>query len=414
MRTTSRHIRIILPPALLALALAGAYALYATHPQSAARQVEERAWRVSVEPLRIASLAPTLTLYGQVESPRAARLKSALAAEVVALSAREGRAVNRGEVLLRLDERDRRLALRRREAEVREIAAQLDSERRRAARDRAALERERALLELARQSLARSRDLAARQLASDAAVDEAQSAVERQALAVQLREAELADAPTRLKALQARLRRAEAEREQAALDLSRAVVKAPFPAVVSRVEVAVGDRVAVGTPLVRLFDPEALEIRAQIPADRLGAVRAALAAGRPLRATLAADGAPRTAVLDRLAAEVDPQSGGVDGLFRFTASAPALPLGQFVDLLLELPPQAGVAAIPPQALHGLERVYVLREGRMRGVDVSLVGERRVGGKTRLLVRGAGLRSGDRLITTPLPNAIDGLKVTTGP
>ena len=53
---------------------------------------------------------------------------------------------------------------------------------------------------------------------------------------------------------------------------------------------------------------------------------------------------------------------------------------------------------------------------MVGVKVERLGERPAGGRggTRALVRSPELRSGDRVVVTQLPNALDGLKVTVMP
>ena len=51
-------------------------------------------------------------------------------------------------------------------------------------------------------------------------------------------------------------------------------------------------------------------------------------------------------------------------------------------------------------------------GRMQRVEVQRIGEARSSnGERQLLIAGDGLEPGSRLITTHLPNAITGLKVT---
>ncbi len=72
-----------------------------------------------------------------------------------------------------------------------------------------------------------------------------------------------------------------------------------------------------------------------------------------------------------------------------------------------------MVAVPYAALYGVDRLYVMHEDRMRGVRVEVVGEQRgADGSVRALVRGAELKAGDAVIVTQLPNAVDGLKVTT--
>ncbi|MCA8967854.1 MAG: hypothetical protein KDC48_23440, partial [Planctomycetes bacterium] len=113
----------------------------------------------------------------------------------------------------------------------------------------------------------------------------------------------------------------------------------------------------------------------------------------------------------RLAAEVERGSGGVDALFRVRGGAERLAMGRTVELVLALPPERGVVALPLEALYGTDRVFLLDGDRMREVAVERVGERRdEDGEVRVLLRGPALVEGARVVTTQLPNAIDGLRV----
>ena len=79
---------------------------------------------------------------------------------------------------------------------------------------------------------------------------------------------------------------------------------------------------------------------------------------------------------------------------------------------LKLPEQPGLIALPHEAIYGTDRVYTIDgESRMRPVRVERVGETRSGGGGSLvLIRADVLKPDDRIITTQLPNALDGLLV----
>jgi multidrug efflux pump subunit AcrA (membrane-fusion protein) len=407
----SRWLRRLLPIVLLGLAVAGFLLLRATRPVTPPVAAPEPAWRVQAVEIRPGRVAPHLWLYGTVEAPRQIELEAAVAAEVAQVPIREGQTVAAGATLAALDDRDLALILSQREAELRDLDAQIASEQARHIVQRDALRREQALLALAERALERARDLQRRNMASEAALDEARQVLERQALAVETRQLEVSDHPARLAQLQARRARAEALRDQARLDRERAIVTAPFPGLVTRVRVAPGDRVRIGDPLLALYPVADLELRAQIPFRHLPALRAALAADAPV-ATALVDGQPVQAVLERLGGQTDPGRGGLDALLRVTAGADVLAPGRVVALTLDLPPEDGVVALPFEALYGLNRVYRLDEGRLAAVAVEWVGERHEAeGRTVVLVRGPELRAGDRIVTTQLPNAVTGLKVT---
>ncbi|MFP4244651.1 MAG: efflux RND transporter periplasmic adaptor subunit [Ectothiorhodospira sp.] len=403
--------RRFLPLILLGLGVLGFTLLVITRPEQPPRSVAERTWRVNAEEIQPRSLAPRLTLYGHVQSPRSAGLQAAVTADVVRVPAREGRIAATGEDLVVLDDRELQLIQTQRAAEVKDLEAQLRALEQAQDRDQAALARERTLLELAQRDLERARDLQGRDLGSRSAVDEAQRAVEQQALAVANRELTVNDFPARADQLRARLDRARALAEQARLDLERTRIQAPFRGRIASVAVAPGERVRTGDPLVTLYDLDALEVRAAIPANYLPRVRAALEAGEEPTATGHVDGQEFALFLEDLAGESPGGSSGVEGILRVQGPADDLPLGRFITVELALPEQPDVVPLPFEALHGMDRVYRVEDGRMRGVNVQRVGEWiDPNGETRILVSGPGLEAGDRIVTTRLPNAMDGLRV----
>ncbi len=392
--------------ALLAVA-----ALYATRPKSAPVSAVEKAWPVAVETIRPADLEPHLTVYGRVETPRSATLTAAIAGDVNKLHIREGQDVSASEMLVEIDDSDYRLILAQREAELAEIEAQIDSENQRYATDLASLKYEESLLSLSRRAVKRAKDLADTSVGSQAQLDEARQGEARQALTVTERKLDIRNHSVRLAELEARRAKAQALRDRALLDLERTRITAPFAGRISRTEVSPGDRVRVGDRLLEMYDTEALEIRAQIPTRYVDVVNEALAEGQQLPVTGAFGRRTISAELDRLAGQVMPGSGGLDGLFRITEGSDLLQVGRTLELSLTLPRQAGVVAVPYEALYGTERVYKLVDGRMQGVVVERVGELRTStDQRRVLLRGPGLADGSQIIVTQLPNAVEGLRV----
>lgn len=405
--------RLLLPALVLAAASAGFIYLKSTRPDPAAAKTDEKRWFVAVERLEPQQLSPTLSLFGRVESPRVARIASPLQADVVEVPVREGEWVELGELLILLDEREQRLAVAQREADLASVEAQIESEKLRHRSNRSALKHQRELLELNRRQVERARNLRAKNLGSQSTLDDALLARERQALSITELEFSLAEHKNQLAQLEAQQRRAEAQRDQAALDLEWTRRLAPFSGRIAAVSVSPGDRVRVGDLLVELFERDSLEIRAQIPSRYLSEVQSALETGVALNARAHLGGEMVEVALARLAARVELGRGGVDGLFRIVEGADRLALGRTVELELALPPRERVYAVPFEAIYGTDRVYRMVEGRMRGINVERIGETRMaGGERRALIRGDELVPGDQLITTQLPNALDGIRVTT--
>jgi hypothetical protein len=137
----SRILRFILPITLLGVGVAVFLALTSSRPVDQPLNPTERSWPVEAVTVQRQPLAPTVRLYGRIESPHESRVRCALSTDVQEVWALVGQNVSKGEQLLRLDDLDVKLTLAQREAELTEIEAQIQSENTRYQTDRAALER---------------------------------------------------------------------------------------------------------------------------------------------------------------------------------------------------------------------------------------------------------------------------------
>ena len=407
----ARIVRVVLPVLILAAGIWGMTALVKSKPEREPLEAEERAWTVAAVAVEPGTVTPRLVLFARVDSPRITNLSSAVAADVVAVDVLEGQRASADDRLLALDDREVRLVLAQRDAEMARFEANLEHEMLRYRNDLAALEHEKALLEITRREVERARDLAERGVGSKASLDQARRDEERQILTVEQRKLAIREHDSRRKQIEAQLAQARAQRSRAMLDLDRTQVYPPFDGRITEVFVSPGDRVRPGDRLLTLYDTETVELRAQIPLRRLPVVRAALERGESLSARAVVDGREIRAVLHRLTALVDRGSGGADALFRVTEGNAWLQIGRTVEIILDLPPVRDAVTVPRGALYGTDRVFVIDGERMRSVDVERLGETRSGdGDDRLILRSPYLEASDRLIVTHLPNAINGLRV----
>lgn len=410
MSRVSTVLRWLLPVIILGVAGGVAALLVATRPQVTAEPAQERAWPVATTAVSVGAHQPVLRLQGFLESPRASTLTAAVNADVAAVPAREGDRVTAGDTLARLDDQELRLALEEREADVAELRSERRVEERRVELDRQELGWEEELLQLLGREVGRLEDLSRQQFASPSDLERAQQERTRQRLAVGERRFAVETAEQRLEQLDARLERARALRDRAALDLARTEVQAPFDARIAEVMVAPGDRVAPGEPLVRLYDADALEIRATVPRHALPAMRLARS-GPGVEASAEVDGTRVPVALSRFSGRADPGQGGVDALFRVDDGGDALVLGRFATLDVRLPPAPDTVVLPFEALYDAGRVYRVEDGRMRAVEVERVGRAELdNGERGVLVRAAALATGDRVVRTQIPQAMDGLRV----
>lgn len=402
--------KIILPVLIVAIAIGIFWGLVNTRPEAVQAKKEEKKWLVNAVAAKFETIAPEVTLYGRVETPRDAALKSALAADVDEVLVLEGTQVSAGQLLLRLDKTDQQLILDQRLADKAEIEAQIDSELRRFQRDKGLLTHQKALLDLTERAVERASRLEQSKLASQANLDEARANHEQQLLTLLQLQHDIDEHPARLAQLKAKRSRAEALAEQARVDLGRSEIRAPFAGRIATLNVAEGDRVRAGDALISVYDLAHLEVRAQIPGRYVNEVKRQLDQNKTLTASANIDGDKLQLQLVRLSGEVRMDSGGIDGLFALEPGREAVALGTFVELQLKLTPHHQVMVLPFPALYGLDNVYKIEDGYLKSVHIKRIGEVMRDGESWLLAQSDAIKAGDQIIATQLPNAITGLRV----
>lgn len=403
--------RVLIPGGILTLAVIIATTLVMSRPRATITESEEKSWIVSVIEAQPGAISPQITVYGKVESPFMTKLTAAVTADVNEVIVREGQTVHKDDLLLKLNSADYALQLKQRKAELAEIRAQINSELDRHQNDLLALEHEKSLLQLAQKEMQRAQSLHRDNLSTQAHIDEAEQNVVKQQLAVNSRELAVKDHHARLAQLKARATRAEALRDIAVLDVKRCKIRAPFTGKITMVNTSPGDRVKTGDTLIELYDYNTLEIRAQVPTQYESMINQALALGSAVTGFGNINNASVPVILDRLSGKITQGSGGLDGLFRVQQDNPQLQIGRTLELKLSLPAVDNALALPRESIYGSNRIYRLVENRMAALQVERIGEthNRNGGNF-VIVKSPEIKAGDKIITTQLPNAIDGLLV----
>ena len=399
----------ILPLLILFLAMSAFAYLKMSKPERVKPVAKEKVWQVDVITARPQSLAPTLTLYGEVETPdlvKAAAPGPGLVAEVLVSP---GDRVQQAQKLVSMDSRDFAAANLQAQADVTDIEAQMAEHELRYRSNLKSVKEEKNLLELAKQELKRIESLKRNNLSSDSALSDAREMLGRQELSLISKQLEVARYATTKQQLQARLDRARARLAETELAIERSEISAGFDAVVAEVPVTTGDRVRVSDVLVSLYPVDSMEVRSRIPATYQGEIQNALELGDSLSAVAKYAGRDIDLRLIRLAGTADPS--GIDAYFRINNGASRLRVGNLIKIELQRPQQQQVIAVPFRAIYGNNRVFLLQQGRMKAIDVESVGQYETEqGDSLLLIRSGQIQAGDQVIVTHLPNAVDGLRV----
>jgi HlyD family secretion protein len=380
-----RRVRRWLIPALLLLAVLAAVIIGLARRAPAVGVAEVREARPGEQQTELSAA-------GYVASKRRSIIAPLIPGRLVEVAVEEGEAVQEGQVLARLDDRDARVALQRAEAEVRAAQARLAAAQ---AQERNARRTEARTQRLAREGVIPRSQLQDVQTAARAA------------------EAELRGAEAQLTAIRRAL-------EAARLQLSHTVVRAPFAGTVAR---KLADEGAVLAPaaleqanlggIVELVDLRALEVQAEVSEEQLSRVESGQPAlvfldAFPDRVFRARAGTVRPAI-DRSKATAQVK---VEFL---SPPEGALPdMGAKVSFLSEeLSPEAVAAneqelRVPASAVvteEGQATVWVVEDGRLSRQPVR-VGER-LGDE---VVLEAGPPPGTQVVLAPEPRLRDGRRV----
>lgn len=216
-----------------------------------------------------------------------------------------------------------------------------------------------------------------------------------------------------LKQAKAMQRSAQSAFDQAKLDLSRTEIVAPFNALVLAKSVEVGSMAGTVGEVARLVSTDAFHVRVSVPVSQLSVLDIPGA-----EALVRIDGSD-TALPGRvisLLGDLDPDGRMARvlvevkdplGLQPENEERPKLLLGSYVAVDLvgdELP---GSVTIPRDALHNRDNVWIVRDDSTLEIrPVSVVWKNR-----DTVVIGSGLTAGERLITSSLSFAADGMAVS---
>ncbi|MDF1760278.1 MAG: HlyD family efflux transporter periplasmic adaptor subunit [Coxiellaceae bacterium] len=355
---------------------------------------------------------PQVKLYGVVESTRLAKQKAKFAGDVADVLVKEGQEVKKGQLLIRLGEGKKQLLVDQRQAEVQKIQGEMKVERQQNLTDRLALDHEKKIAEASLRELARMKQLIKNKYVSRTALDKSRAEYSRMELEITKRKHSLENHQHRLLQLQAQLKQAQALEGLAQVDLRDTKFLAPFDGKVNEVYVSEGGRVEPGNPVVEVLSFTGYRIRATLPNKYAMQVNEALSQKSAIEARAVWQNRLVAVTLRALSSQVDEGQVTKDVLFTIPGKKGYVALGQTVVVYLPLQPIKDTTAIPLSALHGNNRVYEIIDGKLSATEVKPVGDVfKRNGSHLVLVQSKALTTGDWVLTSELPEAVNGLAVS---
>jgi multidrug efflux pump subunit AcrA (membrane-fusion protein) len=375
------------------------------------RPAQERVMAVNTVEVQPETIAPVMTVFGEVQSRRRLELRASAGGRLVELSPgfEDGAAVAEGQLLARIDPTGAAAALSVARTDLSEAEAELrDAERAlEIARDELVAAREQA--ELRAQALARQEDLAERGVGTAAAVETAALAESSARQAVLTRRQAVADGESRVDQARNRLARVRIALSNAERDLEDTEIHAAFAGTLADVAAVEGGLVTPNERIATLIDPESLEVVFRVSTAQYA--RLLDDAGRlvraPVRVTLDVLGLDleATGQISRVGADVGEGQTGrriYAALETFAGFRP----GDFVSVHVQEPPLDGVARLPATAVDSAGTVLVVGpEDRLVVAETEVL--RREGDD--VIVAAAGL-AGERVVAERTPLVGPGIKV----
>lgn len=366
--------------AVLFLAVVVAWGLVITAPEPDQEAARESATTIRVMAIQKQRIRLQVRSQGNVVPEVESQLIPEVSGRVQWISPKlaAGGFFHEGDVLLRIDDRDYRTTLVRNQASV----------------ERAEAEHEHASFELAR-----LQELVTDRLISQAALE---SAIRTE------------------KTSRAALRDARASLDQARRDLSRTEILAPYDGLVISEQVDQGQFVTRGQSIASIYASDSVEILLPVADQQLAWLdvplgqRGDLPVKRRPDVVLYTDYAGRHyqwhGKLIRTEAGVDSRSRMVHAIARVENHAdstqPPLPVGLFVNAIIEGRDVDNVVSLPRAALRNRNQVLVVsNDNRLhyRSVDVLRFE------KDNVLIS-SGLESGETVNISPLQTVVDGMRV----
>ncbi len=376
-------IKISAPIAVLALGVVGVQAMIASKPEPEKTEDTQRLVSLFVDHVREDTVQLSIQSQGEVKARTEIELSARASGNIAAISPNfaDGGAFDKGDLLIQLDDQDYRLAVTRAEARVAEANVAVMTQKATA-------------------------DIKRRQWESTGRNTEPNP--------LQVNRPQVLEA-------EAKLRSANADLAEAQLNLKRTKVVAPFSGRVMERRVGLGAFVSASTPLGKIFATDIVEITLPLTDSQLAEL------DLPMGFVASADNAPPvtlqaevggkarswTGQISRVHAAVDPETRLINAVVEvvdpYSAAADngnPLAVGLFVTAQIRRRETTTAPVIPRSALRNANKVYVVNAEdklEIRTVDVLFSDNQQV------LIR-SGLNIGERVVTSTIASAVDGMLV----
>ncbi|WP_136659880.1 efflux RND transporter periplasmic adaptor subunit [Nitratireductor sp. XY-223] len=409
--------RVVLQVVLMMAVLGGSYVIMnriiESQPERSARTFRPTVYPVETVAVTPASNRPQLLLYGEVQAARSVELRPLVNGEIIAVNPdlKAGSHVAAGDELMEIDSFHFKGALSEARANLAQARATLAETEARIVAEKDQLEGAEMQLALAESDLKRAESLVESGTLTEKQVEDRRLIVSQREQAVsQRRNNQIIEDAKREQQI-ASIESLTWKVQQAERNLENTVLRAPFTGVVNSENAEPGRYVSSSDVVASLYDDEALEVRFTLTDAQYGRIStdADPLIGRAIGVVwvVGLSSYEYSGRIDRIAAEIASQRGGVEVVARLDPNSSPVQLrpGAFVEIDVPDRTYDSSFRIPETALFNGNEVFVVEDGKLarRIVEIAAFDGEDV------IVLG-GLQSGDVVMTTHLTQADDGVQV----
>ncbi len=369
-------------------------------------------YHVESKLIQYQDLQPTFKLIAKVSALDHTILKSSQSAKVEKILVKEGQMVSKNQVLMKLSEPELALHISQLQSEYTELGHNIDLHQATLKHLEQRYENQKNLLDIEKKAFERQQKLYQAKSIAKSTFDKASSTYTHAEMAHnqvrfewQKQRKELLMIQSRQQALQARI-------QQQQTQLHELTIRAPYDGIVIDKQQSVGAEVQAQSPLLEIYNPQTLELEAFISQNNLIAFKKAQDA-RKLGAYIIEHDSKVQLPLAHLASHIDQEHHFIPISFRLSGHAHQYALGSYMPIYITLPALQGLA-IDPKAYFHEGYVYTIVDHHLKAHKAQILAQTyNTKGQLELVIHAQGVKNGDRMLSSPLSQAREGLKVTYG-
>jgi RND family efflux transporter MFP subunit len=404
---------------VLLVAVAIAVTLVILRPK-AERQVPVQKGRlVEVFPARAEDFQMVVEAFGTVAPRETLKLVAQVRGQVVDLypAFKEGSFVKKGARLIQIDPRTYSLEAKRRKVQITQTEAELKVLQQQVVNLKSRVKIAESDAKLAKNEYLRLKKLIARKVIAQSQLDKAEQAYLASRERLQTLENQLALIGPQREQLIAARDMAEVMYQQADLDLERSSIEAPFDGWVLEKAIEVGQHVNVGQHLGSIYKAGELDIEVSIPPKEFKWLPAGIGEDSSVAAEVifrnTGDQLAWQGRVARVKARMDERTRTLPVVIEVDEAAAAeksaggfrLRPGMFVTIKIKGKAVHQAYVLPRYVVYPGDVVYAFEDDKLKIKEVSILRSY----KDSVIVS-EGLAEGDRIISTPLSGAVDGMRL----